>query len=127
MMEMAEEMQSEINREEQTRGSLVIRIPETLATFAMPSVVEEFQEQYPLVSLRFINCSDQQLKQELNTGRLDIAFLITDSITIEEVDFEILGYEELVLVTAPSHPLSTRREVLPKDLDGKTLLLPRTD
>lgn len=127
MMEMAEEIQSEIKMEEHIRGSLVIRMPETLATYAMPWVVEEFQKNYPLVSLRFINCSDQQLKHELNTGRLDLAFLIIDTIHIEGVNFEMLRLEELILAAAPSHLLAEKREVFPEDLRQETLLLPRTD
>ena len=127
IVEMTDEIKSDINRHDNSHGSLVIRMPETLATSRMPWVVERFHERYPMVELRFINCSDQELKQELNSGRLDLAFLIIDSLAIGGVNHEMLWSEELVLAASPSHPLAGRDSVDCHALQDQTLLLPRTD
>ncbi len=127
VVEMTDEIKADINSHEDPRGSLVIRMPESLATSRIPQAVKRFHERYPLVKLRFINCSDTELQQELNSGRLDLAFLIIDSLPVKGVNHEILRPEELVLAAAPSHPLTTAGAVRPSDLNGQTLLLPRTD
>lgn len=125
--EMTDEIRSEVSGAKDVRGSLTIRIPETLATVYMPEVVDRFHEDNPQVKLNFINCSDLQLREELNSGRIDLAFLMTDSIHFREVNVRMLKAENLILISGPTHPLSKQKKVMPNDLNGQTALLPRTD
>ena len=93
MAEMTDEIRSEMTGTKNVRGSLTIRIPETLATVYMPEVVDRFHRDNPMVTLKFINCSDLQLREELNSGRIDLAFLMTDSIHIKDVNVRLLKTE----------------------------------
>lgn len=127
MMEMAHEIQSEITGSENFRGSLTIRIPDTLATVYMPDVVERFYKDNPQVKLNFINCADDQLREELNSGRIDIAFLMTDSINLKEVKIEMLKTLDLVMIAGPVHSLVKKQGVQPNDLHQQTILLSKTD
>ena len=124
---MTAEIRSELTSDKNFRGSLTIRIPETLASVYMPEVVERFYKDHPLVKLNLINCSDVQLREELNLGRIDLAFLMTDSIHFKEVNVRMLKTENLILISGPAHPLAKKKEVLQNDLKGQTLLLPKTD
>ncbi|GAB6097774.1 hypothetical protein JCM14469_40280 [Desulfatiferula olefinivorans] len=124
---MTEEIVSEISADKNLKGSLTIRIPETVAKFYMPDIVSGFNEKHPAVSLSLINCSDSRLREELNSGRIDLAFLITDSIELKEVNVCMLRTENLVLVSSPSHPLTKFKNIRYQDIDGQTLLLPKTD
>jgi DNA-binding transcriptional LysR family regulator len=125
--DMTDEIRSEVTGAKEVRGTLTIRIPETLATVYMPEVVDRFYRDNPLVKLNFINCSDVQLREELNSGRIDLAFLMTDSINLREVNVRMLKTENLDLISAPSHALSRQKRVMPNDLKGQTVLLLRTD
>ncbi|MBU0969358.1 MAG: LysR family transcriptional regulator [Proteobacteria bacterium] len=127
MEEMTKEIRSEMSGAGQTRGSLTIRIPETLATIYMPQIVEDFHGQHPEVKLIFINCSDQKLREELNSGRIDLAFLMTDAVYYKEVNVRLLKTEKLIMVSGPSHPFVGRKRVTYQDLSDQTLLLPKTD
>lgn len=127
MMEMTHEIQSEITGSENFRGSLTIRIPDTLATVYMPDVVERFYKDNPQVKLNFINCADDQLREELNSGRIDIAFLMTDSINLKEVKIEMLKTLDLVMIAGPVHSLVKKQGVQPNDLHQQTILLSKTD
>ena len=127
MEEMTREIQSEFSSDQYVRGALTVRVPETLASVYMPEIVERFHEDHPKVKLEFINCSDEQLREELNSGRIDLAFLLTDSIHFREVNIKRLKTETLVLVSSPVHPLSKQADVALTDLTGHTLLLPKTD
>jgi DNA-binding transcriptional LysR family regulator len=124
---MTEEIRSEVASGKYVGGSLTIRVPETLASVYMPAIVERFYAQHPDVKLIFINCSDRQLREELNSGRIDLAFLIIDSVHLSEVNVCMLKKESLALISGPLHPLSRQKRVKLSDLEGQTLLLPKTD
>jgi DNA-binding transcriptional LysR family regulator len=125
--EMTHEIRAEVTRAKHAQGSLTIRIPETLATVYMPPVVARFHADNPKVKLNLINCSDRQLREELNSGRIDLAFLMTDAVHMKEVNVRMLNAEALMLVASPEHSLSKRDKVMPGNFDGQTILLPRTD
>jgi DNA-binding transcriptional LysR family regulator len=127
IMEMTNEIRSEITGSENVRGSLTIRIPDTLATVYMPEVVERFYNDNPLVKLNFINCADDQLREELNSGRIDIAFLMTESINLKEVKIEMLRTLDLVMIAGPAHSLTKKKVVKADDLHQQTILLSKTD
>ena len=93
----------------------------------MPEVVERYHRENPEVKLVFINCTDRQLREELNSGRLDLAFLMTDLIHFKEVNVRMLRTEKLVLISGYTHSLAGRKRVALGDLKGETLLLPKTD
>ena len=125
--EMTEEIRTDVTGAKTVRGSLTIRIPETIASVYMPDVVERFHAENPEVKLKLINCSDLQLREELNSGRIDLAFLMTDSVHFSEVNVRMLRTEKLILVSGPSHSLSKQKKITLRDLNGRTALLPKTD
>ncbi len=124
---MTEEIRSEMNMEHYVGGDLTIRMPESLAAEYMPAVIQNYNERYPDVMLRFITCTDRQLDRELNSGRIDIALLMSDDVNIKDVNIRFLKTEPLVLVTSPNHYLASGNMVKLHDLRDQLLLLPRTD
>jgi DNA-binding transcriptional LysR family regulator len=125
--EMTDEIRSEVTGTTNVRGSLTLRIPETLAAIYMPEVVHRFHRDNPQVRLNCINCTDRQLREELNSGRIDLAFLMTDEVHLGEVNIRMLKTENLVLVSGPGHSLSKKANIIWDDLNGESLLLPNTD
>jgi DNA-binding transcriptional LysR family regulator len=125
--DMTDEIRTQVSGDKNVGGALTIRVPETVATRYMPKVVEHFQRDNPNVSLNFINCTDKQLREELNSGRIDLAFLMTDAVTLKEVNVRMLKTERLILVSGQSHPLSRQKKIELNDLRGRTVLLPKTD
>ena len=125
--DMTAEIRSEVTGAQNVRGALTIRVPETLAAVDMPEVVDRFHRDNPKVNLNFINCSDLQLREELNSGRIDLAFLMTDAIYLKEVNVRLLRTENLILVAGPDHVLAGQDKVELDDLQARTVLLPKTD
>ncbi len=127
MEEMTREIRSEITNTQQLKGSLTIRVPETIASVYMPKILETFHQTNPHVRLRCINCTDRQLKEELNSGRIDLAFLMTDTVHFKGVNVQWLKSEPLTVACGPSHYLAQQDEI-PIDTFGKeTIFLPETD
>lgn len=127
--EMDKEIRSRVAGQDSTleEGSLVIRVPDTLATVYMPGIIAAYHKAHPRVRLDFINCTDLRLKEELNTGKIDLAFLMTDAVTLRDVNVRLIGTEDLVMASGPDHPLAENNRISYEDLQGQTLLLPRTD
>lgn len=124
---MTDEIRSEMAGATNVRGALTIRIPETLAAVYIPEVVVRFRKDNPQVRLNLINCSDLQLREELNSGRIDLAFLMTDSIQDKAVNVRMLTTENLILISGPTHSLAKQKKVRLNDLKRHTVLLPKTD
>ncbi len=124
---MTEEIRSEVSGEDNLRGKLTIRMPESLARKYMPEVIMHYHLKYPDVTLNFINCSDRELPRELSSGRIDIALLMTDDTSMKDVSIDYLKTEKLVMAASPKHELTNRSTVSQNDLQGQLLLLPRTD
>ncbi|HCY88224.1 MAG TPA: hypothetical protein DHV36_24010 [Desulfobacteraceae bacterium] len=127
MTEMTREMRSQFSNDDYIRGSLTVRVPETIASIYMPGIIKAFVRDHPKVSLRMINCSDEQLREELNSGRIDLAFLLSDDVHLREVNVKRLRSERLVGVAGPGHPLLARSPLTLRDLDGHHFLRPLTD
>lgn len=127
MEEMTLEIQSQFSKEQDIQGSLTVRVPETIASVYMPSIIECFHQDHPKVKLEFVNCSDKQLREELSSGRIDAAFLITDDMVFKNVNIKRLRTEQLILVASPFHLLAKYEALSWEDLQGQTLLLPKTD
>lgn len=131
MLDMTKEIQSQVSGNQAGRGKLTIRVPETLAAVYMPDIINRFRSSYPGVVLEFINCSDVQLKEEINAGKIDMAFLLAESVDtkmdMKDVNLKMLGTESLVMVCSPGHPFMDRTQIRWEDLGDRTLLLPKTD
>jgi DNA-binding transcriptional LysR family regulator len=127
METMTLELLSEFSENKYIQGCLTVRVPETLAQVHMPEIIDIFNTAHPMATLHLINCTDQQLREELNSGRIDLAFLLTDAINLKEVNIKMLGSEKLILVAGPDHQLTKQKNISLKDLDQRTLVLPMTD
>ncbi len=127
LLAIHEETYAEVRGQRELRGSLTVRIPQTIATYYLPPVLVKFQSCYPRVRFEFSSCTVPTLVQELSAGTIDLAFLMTESVQSANLQTEVLGFEQLVLVAHPQNPLVKKSLTSFKDLDGQVLVYPRTD
>ena len=124
---LAEETVAEIGGESDPEGSLTIRIPESLGIHRLPPAISEFSNRFRRVRLNFTICAHEGLQKDLRKGVIDLAFLLTDSFYSGDLETEALGFESIVLVSSPSHPLAKEKLVRTRDLREDTLLLSTVD
>jgi DNA-binding transcriptional LysR family regulator len=127
ILDLADESRAEVSGTKEISGSLTIRIPESFGVHRLPRVIVRFVERHPGVELSFITCAHESLQRDLRKGITDLAFLLTESIQAAGLDSEVLGFESIVMVAAPDHPLARRKTVRTRDLEGETVLLSRVD
>jgi DNA-binding transcriptional LysR family regulator len=127
ILDLADESRAEITGTKEIRGSLTIRIPESVGIYRLPHVIGPYVTRYPKVRFNFITCAHETLQKDLRKGITDLAFLLTESLQAADLDMEVIGFESILLVAAPDHSLSKRKTIRTRDLEGKTILLSKVD
>ncbi len=127
MVALEEETRSDLKDENTPQGELTVRVPESLAVYRFPAVIEEFVSKHPGVRLNFTPCTHDGLQQDLRKGVTDLGFLLAESISAADLEVEALGFERIVTVAAPSHSLARKRVVRVEDLSDHTILLTGVD
>ncbi len=127
ILDLADETLAEIAGATEPRGSLTIRVPETFVVHRLPPVIKQFHALYPNVRLRFITCAHEGLEKDLRKGITDLAFLLTESIQATDLGVEVIGYENIIIVACPGHPLAAKPVVHTRDLEGESFFISRVD
>lgn len=112
---------------EEPHGSISIRIPQSVCTCYLPSIIKKYQEKYPKVSFDASTCAFSSLQQELRSGIVDVAFLLAESVNEADIKAEMLKIEPLVFVIEPNHKLTTQPYVNIRDMAKEPILLPKHD
>jgi DNA-binding transcriptional LysR family regulator len=127
ILDLVDEANSEIAGDKEPQGALTIRIPETFGVHRLPQVIKEFLALFPRVRLNFITCAVEGLEKDLRKGLIDLAFLLADSVKTVDLLVETLGFESVVLVGSPTHPLASKKAIRTRDLAGEMILLSKVD
>lgn len=93
------------------KGRLNIAFPSTRGSYMVPATIPEFVKQYPNVEINLIENHSSNLEHLLLSGEADIAILNAPIIS-PDLDYEVLGNEEVVLVAGKNHPLAKSGEIL---------------
>ncbi len=126
MLDMEAETRTQVTGWEEPQGSITLRVPQSLSIYALPQVLKQFRERFPKVGFDINSCA-LTIQQELRSGIIDLAFLLIDSIQERDLIAEVLGFEKLVFICGPDHPLTRLPVVDLPDLAGQTILLPKQD
>ncbi len=127
ILDIEQEIRSELTLQDEPHGTLSIRIPETVSIYYLPSVLCKFREQFPKVRFDLNSCTYYGLPQELESGITNLAFLIADSFHAANLAAETLLKLPLVVVAHPDNPLASKSNVTVPDIKNEPILLPRGD
>ena len=127
MLDIEKETLAKVSGCEEPHGSISIRIPQSIATYLLPSVLTRFQRRFPKIGFDISSCAYDALIHELKTGIIDLAFLLAESIPFSELKTELLRIERLVVVSSPDHPLAKPDQLHLHDLANHSILLPKHD
>ena len=127
MLDFEKETVARVSGWEEPHGSISIRIPQSIGTYVLPSVLSKFQSSFPKIGFDISTCAYDTLVYELQTGITDVAFLLADAIPYQELETEVLRIESLVIIASPDHPLARKSAIDLRDLIGQSILLPKHD
>lgn len=127
MIDIEQETLTEISNSETLIGSISVRAPQSVGTYLLPSVLQQFKNLYPRVGFDVSSCALFTLQQELRSGIIDLAFLLAESVNAADLTAELVRIEPLVFVSEPNHVFTKGVGMTFNDLNGQSILLPKHD
>jgi DNA-binding transcriptional LysR family regulator len=126
ILALRKKAQDTINELERVpRGELVIAANEATCIYVLPGVFAEFKKQFPNVQLLVDRSYGTRVVQAVLDNLAD--FGITQ-LPVQEKKLQVVRIhsDEIKLLVPAGHRLSTANRVLPADLVGEQILLPKT-
>ncbi|NUO42292.1 MAG: LysR family transcriptional regulator [Streptomyces sp.] len=98
-------------------GRVAIGTIQTLTCVDLPAELAAFHQGFPGIQVSVRDATVSELTEALRAGELDLAYLAPDARELPEgLTAYATWHEELVLITAPGHPLARAGRTLIKDL-----------
>jgi DNA-binding transcriptional LysR family regulator len=104
------------------RGSLTLAGGMTVCMYILPGVLKKYRRLYPQVDLRVVSGASELILRKIRTHEVDLG-LLTLPITAPDLEVRQVLREEMVVVTAPGHPLARERSVDARSLGKFPLIL----
>ncbi|MCX2824814.1 LysR family transcriptional regulator [Bacillus pseudomycoides] len=79
-------------------GKIVIGAPESLTIYRLPSILHEYKKKYPKVKITLKASTCRELRNDLKSGNIDIAFLLDTERHEEDLHIEQLVMEQMAFV-----------------------------
>ncbi|MFC4323076.1 LysR family transcriptional regulator [Litchfieldia salsa] len=124
MIMISEEAKEVVNGNEEPTGTLTIGAQESQCTYRLPVLLKKFKKEFPNVKIVFKQSySNDQAREQLLEGKLDIAFIMDKVKPVDALHIETLIQEELKVVVAADYQLPIRKAVFPHHYENETFLL----
>lgn len=93
----------------------------TAAFYFLPRVIERFNQQFPHIRFRILDLSANEALESVARGEAEFGINLTGS-SHPEIVFTPLVDDPFVLACRRDHPLSKRRRLTWKDLEGQAVI-----
>jgi DNA-binding transcriptional LysR family regulator len=128
ILKLADEARAAVVHDAEPSGKLHLSAPETLSAYRLPPLLRAFRQHCPGVQITLQSIGDRETFGHLTSGRVDLAFTLTEPRRLPpELEFITLTREPLLLLSAPDAPLAQQERVAFEDLRHETLLLTETN
>ncbi len=126
IVELADKTAQELAKEEtELSGNISIGCGELGSMEIVAEACCSFQKKYPRVTFDLYTASADGVKERMDRGLIDIGLLL-EPVNTEKYDYiRLYTLEEWCVLMRPDDPLAEKQAVLPKDLKGLPVLLPR--
>jgi DNA-binding transcriptional LysR family regulator len=123
MFDDLEQTRAAILENQQTvKGTLRLVGGMTVCLYVFPPLLKAFRREHPGVDVKLMPGATPRLIRQLRSGTADLGLLTLPVDDPSLVSVPVMR-EELLLVTAPQHPLARRKHVAPQDLARQQFVL----
>jgi DNA-binding transcriptional LysR family regulator len=120
--DIAEAKASILESRQTLAGTLRLVGGMTVSLYVFPTLIKEFRREHPGVEVKLSTGSTPRLVRQLRTGGADLG-LLTLPVDDPNLVADPVVQEELMVITAPPHPLARKRVVTPQDLVRQPFVL----
>ncbi len=119
VLELVEEARAAVDEERgDPEGDLTIGALETLCAQRIPALFGAYRTRWPRVRITLREGSRGELYQAVRQSEMDVCFTFGAPPADPALASATLGTEPLVVIVPPGHPLASKEEIRPGDLDG---------
>lgn len=104
------------------RGTLKVGTTPTYAGHIMPPLLSKFQAEFPLVKVILNEGSSLDIAKRVAKLDIEVAVVAYPG-NLKNVQFDLLGQEDLVLVLAADHPLASQKSISIKSLAKEKFIM----
>ncbi len=123
MFDDLEQTRAQILENQQTvKGTLRLVGGMTVCLYVFPPLLKAFRKEHPGVDVKLMPGATPRLIRQLRSGTADLGMLTLPVDDPALVSVPVMR-EELLLVTAPQHPLARKKQVTPQDLARQQFVL----
>lgn len=99
-----------------SRGRLRVGASTTIGSYLMPQLFGHFRREYPQVQLELEIANTEVIQRALVSGELDLA-MTEGFVPPATLQVQVVHEDELILIAAPDHALSSAGQAAPSDLE----------
>ena len=107
------------------KGELTIAANEAICIYVLPEVFSEYKTRFPNVQVQVERSYSNAIVESLVNNQADFG-IIQMPCSERKLQVAPIYTDEVRLVVPPGHPLASYAQILPKDLLGQPMLLPKT-
>ncbi len=111
---------------EMDRGLLTIGCTKAYAKHIMPSIISVFHRAYPNIRIILEEGSSMSMIDSLRVFKNEIIVVAQMDIKDPRIQFVPFSQEEIVVIMAPDHPLSRKKEITFQDIEKEPIILKGT-
>lgn len=123
MLALASNIKDKIDSSLSSGGQLIIGVSESLCIFKLPEIVEIFKKSHPNILLQLKLIENDQVVQQLTNNTINIALTIGNPIDHPSITSLLKKREEILVLSAPTHPLASKNVLDIKDFTNQRLIL----
>lgn len=123
IIQLSTEAKEQLIQSPTIQGKISIGAAESLCIYRLPSLLQEYRRLYPHVEIHLEVTSCQKFPESLRTNDIDVAFTLTEPVSLPDMTTHILLDEPMVFVSSPTYPLTKKKVLRPADLNGECLIL----
>lgn len=123
MIELQEQAKQALSTTDLDQTTLTIGTIESLSLYYLPSILEQFRQQYPHVQVKIILDQEQQLIRRVREQQLDIALILDTPCQAYGIEAISLFDAQMRVVMHPQHPLARQSSISSRDLHQQPLIV----
>lgn len=119
VLAILDEARGNLSEQAQIAGTLSIGTVESLAAFFLPPYLQKFRQEHSRMRLLLHPGICHDLRQGVKEGKYDFVVVLDWLQEHPELNNVNLGEEKLVVIAAPGHRLSEKKQIEAKDFSGE--------